>query len=281
MHANDETEFANALEVCFANYREPAPTNAVIQDWMKHLAPYTLMQVGNALEQHKRASRFPPTLADILAHVPADPSDWPTADEAFSEMLQVDSGRMAFVTQEHVAGMYVARPLLGERARVAAAQAFEARYNALVKAERNAGRRAKWFLSQQNGVPDENGQYRLEAVTEAVRLGRITREYGISHYNELRPLLPAKTTEKPIALPAPSVDAQAEIEKVREMTTPNYSAKPARDMDPGMAATRDAKAEQARKVAEYMEAQALKTALVERDAEIAALKAALATREVA
>ncbi|MFM0752619.1 hypothetical protein [Paraburkholderia strydomiana] len=282
MHANDEHEFADALELCFSNYGQPAPKNAVIQDWMKHLAPYSLMQVGNALEHHKRTSTFPPNLAAILALMPPDPTDWPTANEAFSEMMVVDSGRMAFITQEHVAGYEAARPLLEERMRIAAAQAFEARYNALVKAERNAGRRAKWFLSLSNGIPDENGQYRLEAVKEAVRVGRLTREEGIKHYDQLRPMLPAKTTDKLATLPAPSVDAQAEIQKVRAMTKPDYSARPpARDIAPELAAAHDAKAAQARKVAEFMEAQALKTTLAERNAEIAALKAALATKEVA
>lgn len=253
MHANDEIEFADALELCFANYGQPAPKNIVVQDWMKHLAPYSIMQVGNALEHHRRTSGFAPNLAAIFALMPPDPTDWPTANEAFSEMLLVDSGRMAFVTQEHVAGMCVARPLLNERARVAAAQAFEARYNALVKAERNAGCRAKWFLSQANGVPDENGHYRLEAVKEAVRLGRITREYGLAYYADLKPLLPAKTTDKPIALPAPGVSVKGEIDKLRALLNPNYEKKaPVRDKAPEIAVADEQKAAQKRRVDEYM-----------------------------
>jgi hypothetical protein len=253
MHAKDEIEFADALELCFANYGQPAPKSAVVLDWMKHLEPYRIMQVGNALEHHKRTSGFAPNLAAILALMPSDPTDWPTASEAFSEMLVVDTGRMAFVTQEHVAGMYVARPLLEERARVAAAQAFEARYNTLVKAERNAGRSAKWFLSQANDMPDENGQYRLDAVKEAVRLGRITREHGLAHYADLKPLLPAKTTDKPVALPAPSVSVQGEVEKLRALIKPDYNAKaPVRDKAPDIALTDEQKAEQQRRVDAYM-----------------------------
>ncbi|MGY6161861.1 hypothetical protein [Paraburkholderia strydomiana] len=285
MQATDKNTFTEALEVCFANYREPAPLDGVIDDWMKHLAPYSLMQVGNALEHHKRNSGKVPALSDILNFLPKDASDWPVASVAFSEMLLIESGRFMLTTKEHIGAFEAARPLLEVRDRFNASKAFQERYDAMVTAGKNAGARAAWFVS--NSGSDHDGMYRREALRDGARAGRISIEHG----KQLAQLLPAEPDKVPeydengelAALPPPpqSAKAHSEIGKMRAIMRPDYNAKPARDMSPEIAATRAAKAEQARKLAEYMEAQALKTALAERDAELAALRAALAAKDVA
>lgn len=285
MQPNDKAVFVDSLKSCFANYREPVPPEAVIDDWMGHLAPYSIMQVGNAIEHHKRNSRFVPVLFDILSLLPKDPSDWPDSSIAFGEMLLIESGRFMLTTKEHIAAFEAARPLLEVRDRFNASKAFAERYDALVTAAKNAGSRAAWFVS--NSGSDHDGMYRREALREGARSKRITGEQG----KTLAMLLPPEADKVPehgadgrlpaLAAPVQSNKAKSEIEKLRSALKPDYSKKVARDMAPDVAATRDAKAEQQRKVAEYQEAQALKEALAERDAEIEALKALLAAKETA
>jgi hypothetical protein len=280
MQNTDKAMFKKALETCFANYREPAPLEAVIDDWLRCLAPYTIMQVGNAIEHHKRNSRFAPFIADIQALLPKDPSDWPDSSIAFGEMLRVESGSFMLVTKEHIAAFEAGRPLLEIRDRFNASKAFAERYEAMVTAAKNAGAHAAWFVS--NSGSDHDGMYRREALREGARIKRITFEQG----RTLSLLLPPEPDKIPEhgadgrlpALPAParSDRAKSEIEKLRAALKPDYSKNVVRAMAPDMAATRDLKAESARKLAEHQAAQSLKATLAERDAEIAALRAALA-----
>jgi hypothetical protein len=281
MQAHDKDAFTEALELCFANYREPAPFDGVIDDWMKHLAPYDLMQVGNALEHHKRNCRIVPTIAHVLDLLPKDPTDWPISSVAFGEMIQLEGGRDLLTTKEHLAAFEAARPLLEARDRFNASRAFEDRYDALVTAARNAGARATWFAPPVAG--DVDGLRRREALRDGVRTGRISREEGVKAAALLPPPVNGKIPEYDadgnlMALPAPQVSGVARIEadKVYEHMKASYDVNPDRDMDPNIAASRNAAAEQARRVSEYQEAQALKAQLAERDAEIAALKAQLA-----
>lgn len=270
MHVHEEQAFADALEICFANYSEPAPGNAVIQDWIKHLTPYSILQVGNALEQHKRKCTFKPTLAHILALLPPDPSDWPSASVAMSEMMQTESGRFVLVTKEHVAGYEAARPLLGVRDKFNAGKAFAETYDALVTAAKNAGTAAAWFLSTHES--DAEGTFRREALREGVRAGRIPREHGVALANQL-PIPTLSNDETPAALLAgPRV--KTEVEKLRALLKPKDEAPAGREMASDIATTRTAQAESARKVQDLLALEARERAVAEREAAIAAWEAA-------
>lgn len=262
MQPTDKNLFVESLEKCFANYREPVPLESVIDDWMEHLQPYGIMQVGNAIEHHKRNSRFVPVLADILALLPKDPSDWPEAETAFSEMLQIESGRYALTTREHLTAFEVARPLLEARDRFNASRAFVERYTSLVTAAKNAGSRAAWFLSLPTETPDQDGLLRREALREGARIGRITKSEG----KVLAALLPPPPDKVPeynadgtlSALPAPSEPtkvAHSEATKLRDLIARMKGGDSARDQAPDVAATRAAAAEQDRKANDYVQAQ--------------------------
>ncbi|CAD6514050.1 hypothetical protein LMG28727_00825 [Paraburkholderia kirstenboschensis] len=258
MQNNDKAVFKTALETCFANYREPAPLDAVVDDWMGHLTPYNIMQVGNAIEHHKRNSRRTPVLADILALLPKDPADWPEAPTAFSEMLQIEGGQFALTTREHLAAFEVARPLLEARERFNASKAFVERYESMVTAAKNGGLRAAWFVSSSGS--DHDGVYRREALRDGVRSGRITKEQGVV----LAALLPPPPDKVPpydadgnlpalSAPPAPSNRIQSEVEKLR--ATLGRMNEPATEWVPEVAEPDPVKAESARKVAEFLAAR--------------------------
>lgn len=279
MQQTDKDAFFAALEMCFANYREPAPLSGVVDDWMNHLQPYTIMQVGNSIEHHKRSSRFVPTLADILALLPKDPSEWPVAATAFGEMLLIESGRFALTTNEHIAAFEVARPLLDARDRFNASRAFEDRYANLVTAAKNAGKRAVWFLT--NAGSDPEGMYRREALRDGVRCGRLAKDRGI----ELAALLPPEPDKVPehgpdgrlpaLPAPEPSDSALSEIDKLRAIMKPDYGKNPLRDKSPEMSIADVQKAEAKRRFEEYQALQDRKRELDEREAAIAAREAAL------
>jgi hypothetical protein len=255
MQNTDKAVFKEALEACFANYREPAPLESVVDDWMNHLLPYSIMQVGNAIEHHKRNSRYVPVLADILALLPKDPADWPEAPTAFSEMLQIEGGQFALTTREHLAAFEVARPLLEARDRFNASKAFVERYDAMVTAAKNAGLRAVWFVS--NSGSDHEGTYRREALREGVRMRRIGKERG----TELAALLPPPMDKVPehgpdgrlpllSGMPAPTDRVKDEVEKLR--ATLGRINEPEPEWVPEVPETDPVKAAAARKVAEYL-----------------------------
>ncbi|SOE66802.1 hypothetical protein SAMN05414139_02913 [Burkholderia sp. D7] len=271
MDAHDEAAFANTLEICFANYFEPAPGNAVIQDWIKHLTPYSIMQVGNALEQHKRKCTVKPTLAHILALLPPDPSDWPSASVAMSEMLQAESGRFLLITKEHVAGHEAARPFLEARDKFSAGRAFADTYAALVTAAKNAGTTAAWFIADHGADPE--GTFRREALREGARLGRITRDHGKKLAYQLpTPLLPSNDDAPAALLAGPSV--KNEVENLRALLRPKDDATPVRDKSPENALAEQQKAEAKRKVKDFLALEARERAVAKREAAIAAWEAA-------
>jgi hypothetical protein len=270
--------FVGRLRGLFETFSKPLPSENAIEIWFALLGNYELVQLDSAFVRHIASAKdnFPKP-SDILALLPKDPTDWPTAAEALSEMMLVDGGKYMLVTQEHIAGFEAARPLLEVRDRFNAGKAFEAKYEALVIAERNAGRRATWFMSLPNGIPDDEGFYRREAITDAVRIGRVSRDFGRAYITDQLPkrLLALKVDEQPAALLAgPTV--KSEVDRCREALKPNYEAKPApRDKAPEISEADQQKAEQQRKVDDYLALEARERELDEREAAIAAREAAL------
>lgn len=174
MRPEDKTEFSNLLIAAMAVY-ERQITRAVADLYFNALGQFTLAQVREGLGRHMQdpeAGKFSPKPADVIQQIAGSKSDdgRPGKDEAWSIALcSLDESDTVVATEEILAALTIARPLLEIRDKVAARMAFIEAYERHVAQARREGRPAKWIVS----LGDDKGR-RIHAVQEGLRLGRLT-----------------------------------------------------------------------------------------------------------
>jgi len=166
---DQKTEFFELMKATQEVYDNPPPTKDAMRIWWNSLGAVSLELVRKALDEFIKTSKFPPRPADILDILEKlSPDGRPGPDEAWS-MIPRDEHTTVVMTEEMATAMRVAQPLLDEGDQIAARMAFKEAYNRQIDQAKRAKIPAKWFISMGWDIPG-----RLEPVSEALRLGRIT-----------------------------------------------------------------------------------------------------------
>lgn len=132
------------------------------------LAEYPVEAIKAALRACRRELTGRLTLAAILQRIHAEDGR-PSRDEAWAIALQAEDERDTVVlTEEIMAAMLIARPVLATRDKVGARMTFLAAYDRLLLEARSAARPVEWRLSL--GFDPE---LRKRAIEQARDLGRL------------------------------------------------------------------------------------------------------------
>jgi hypothetical protein len=235
--------FFDRLEGLFAIFDKPMPSENVARMWFAMMGRYDMAQIDRAFTQHVATAKNGfPMPSDILRFLPKDPSEWPVASVALSEMKSIEGGRDAFVTAQHVGAYESARALFDSRDAFHGGRAFEAKYEELVIVEQNAGRKALWFLSC--GAGDYDGLYRQEAIEEAKRIGRISNDAAVK--------LLGTTAVARLILTDEMGKANISVRCAEVLASLGRKSRPSTGIDSGIADTRARQAEADYRVTEYM-----------------------------
>lgn len=182
MKTEDRKEF-NALLITSMAMYERQVTPLFADMFFAALGQYSIAQVRDGFNRHLQdpaAGKFSPKPADVIGQIAGVKADdgRPGKDAAWAIALQsLDELDTVFVTEEILAALAVARPLLEIRDKVAARLAFVELYEKQVaQARRGNGSAVKWNLS----LGDDKGR-RQHAVEEGLRLGYITQAQAQPH----------------------------------------------------------------------------------------------------
>lgn len=181
MRAEDKGEFSVMLIDAMAVY-ERQVTRGVADMYFNALAMYSLDQVRDGLSKHMQDSedgKFSPKPADIIRQIAGSKADdgRPGRDEAWSIALcSQDESDTVLITEEILAALSVAQPLLEIRDKVAARLAFVEAYEKQLAQARRAAKPVNWIVS----LGDDKGR-RAHALQEGVRLGRLTQDQAEPH----------------------------------------------------------------------------------------------------
>lgn len=150
--------------------RKLAP--GAIQLYWNALAAFDFETVKRLLTEHVKASRFMPTIAEILDAIRALDGR-PEPEEAWSMVARSlnDEGLTIVWTQEIAAAFGVALGLQEDR--VAARMAFKEAYQVAVAESRRQGKATKWTVSLGH---DAHG--RETPILKAVAQGKLTAEHA-------------------------------------------------------------------------------------------------------
>lgn len=144
------------------------PADAVIMSVFDDLAPYPLAAVEAALRHHARASRFAPTVHDVVALLEAA-NQRLSADEAWALMPRSEAETICW-TQEMAAAYSVAQPLLAIGEAYNAGLAFKAAYIRQCKEAEIQQKPVVWRVSL-----GTDKSLARSALRQAVALGRISQ----------------------------------------------------------------------------------------------------------
>lgn len=182
MRIEDRHEFNTLLITAMAVY-ERQITAALGDLFFAALGQYTMDQVREGIARHLQdpaEGKFSPKPADVIRQIQnvLATDGRPGKDEAWSIALKsLDELDTVLVTEEILAALAVAQPLLDMRDKVAARLAFVEAYERQVALSRRGnGKPAKWIVS----LGDDKGR-RAHAVEEGLRLGRLTEEQAQPH----------------------------------------------------------------------------------------------------
>ena len=216
------------------------------------LAEYPLNQAREALRQTRRTCKSRLTFAAIRENL-LKADGRPEPSEAWALALQSQDERDSVVwTTEIATAMATARPVLEAGDKVAARMAFIQTYERLVQVARDNSEPARWELSM---GWDESG--RAEALSEAVRLGRIPEERAklLGHGGHLQLEAPSNDGLAIAGLitgkPTPAAEASKRIQQLRKMLEASRDKQQAR-VDAEKQAQRDYEADRKREAAELV-----------------------------
>lgn len=166
MNADENTKFAEIMALCAANYRQEIDVNAVELFWGM-LKKYPLDGVRLAFEKHLRTSKFFPTIAEIIDHLPdGRKGEHIGADEAWVIAKQaMDPSNSVCATDEILQAMDIAQQVYNYRDENPARMAFREAYNRIVQ---NSATKPRWFMS----IGEDKSQAESVAL-KAVQLGRL------------------------------------------------------------------------------------------------------------
>lgn len=152
-----------------------AITPAAAAIMARDLSIYPQNMVIEALGLVRRESKGRLSLAVVIEKLEElSPDGRPGADEAWA-MIPHDEFSSVVMSEEMAEAMSIARPLLCEGDKIGARMAFKEAYNRIVEQNKRSKIPPKWFPSL--GIDKESRQ---EALSKAVRLGRITQDHALS-----------------------------------------------------------------------------------------------------
>ena len=203
MTPSDKPAFLAVLSRTFRTQRQPVPDAEILDVWWTKLEPYPVEAVAAAFAKHLDVSRFAPTPAEILEHLPRRGDERPEVDEAWAIAIRAADERDTVVwTTEIAEAWQIARPVFhGDE--IGARMAFKAAYARIVERNRGLNVAPQWLVSQ-----GHDAARREEIVTQAVREGRLQ----LTHAQAAAPMLAGPSGE-----PAPGVDVAANLKRMREM----------------------------------------------------------------
>lgn len=182
MRPEDRKEFNVLLVTAMAVY-ERQITSALGDLFFAALGAYSMDQVREGMARHLQDpvdGKFSPKPADVIRQIQnvLATDGRPGKDEAWSIALtSLDELDTVLLTEEILAALAVARPLLELRDKVAARLAFVEAYERHVSmARRGKGQATKWIVSL-----GEDKSRRMHALAEGVRLGRLTQDQAQPH----------------------------------------------------------------------------------------------------
>lgn len=150
-----------------------SPTAAAIM--ARDLSIYPQNLVIEALGLVRKESKGRLSLAIVIEKLEElRPDGRPGSDEAWA-MIPHDEYTSVVMTEEMAEAMSIARQLLNEGDKIGARMAFKEAYNRIVEQNKRANISPKWFPSL--GIDKESRQ---DALSKAVRLGRITQDHALS-----------------------------------------------------------------------------------------------------
>lgn len=177
---HDKKTFSEIIKGTAGAYgREVSPI--VMRMFWGVLSKYEIHQVEAAFSSHLQTSRFMPTIAEIVERIEmmSGQAARPGPDEAWA-MIPKDEQSSQVVTQEMLGAYGVAAHMIHDGDLIAARMAFKDAYTRLCEESKTKGRPVEWVLSR--GWDKETlGQ----AVSEAVRLGRMTPEKAAPYLAEI------------------------------------------------------------------------------------------------
>lgn len=168
----DQAEFTALLATAYSVYGKPI-TKPFADLFFAALKIHDLPVVREGLNRHLQdpaAGQFAPKPADIIRQIQVSNHDGrPEGDEAWSMASAASDERVTAVLTDEIQGaLWVCRPLLDIGDKIAARKAFLDAYARLVRASRDQGKPAKWYVSL-----GQDSSARAVAIEDAVRLGRL------------------------------------------------------------------------------------------------------------
>ncbi len=161
----DKTKFLEVITGCAAAYSQQIEKPKVAIYW-ETLKDFSISEVSKAVNAHVRESKFFPTLAEIIAHIPsAQQNRHIGADEAWTIAKQaMNQDNCACVTDQILEAMDIAWDVYSAKDENPARMAFRDAYTRITKASGNP----VWFVSLGNDKAQAEG-----VALEGVRLGRL------------------------------------------------------------------------------------------------------------
>lgn len=171
MRDTDKQAFVKLMIVTMKLY-EKQVDREVIDVWWNIFSKYEFDQVRQAFSIHIEQDKFAPRPASITAIlIKPVPDGRPSSDEAWA-VIPRDENTSVVMTEEMAEAYGIAKPLLDVNDQIAARMSFKAAYERIVEANRRDGIEPIWFPSLGH---DKGG--RDQAITEAVRMGRLSAEH--------------------------------------------------------------------------------------------------------
>jgi len=166
MTTDDKKRFLELMNGCASSYSKQMEKNAISIFW-DFLKDYDIGDVEKAFRQHLRASKFFPTIAEIIEHIPnANAQEHIGADEAWIiAKTAMNPNSSVCATNEILQAFDTVQAVYSNRDENPARMAFREAYNRIVKA---SGIKPRWFMS----VGEDKAQAEAVAL-KAVQLGRL------------------------------------------------------------------------------------------------------------
>ncbi|MBB0026805.1 hypothetical protein [Ralstonia pickettii] len=250
MVQTDTKAFIALLSRTFRTLRQPVPEPEILDVWWAKLAPYPIEAVAAAFSKHLDVSRFAPTPAEILEHLPKRGDTRPEVDEAWAIAIRAaDESETVVWTTEIAEAWHVAQPVFhGDE--IGARMAFKAAYVRIVERNRGLNAAPEWVVSQ-----GHDSARRTEVLAQAVREGRLQ-------------LANAQAAVRLLAGPGgkadePTADAKAveNLQRIKDMLKAGSASSDRRQAErerrarEAAAALDEAKREIGRRVAAHLEAR--------------------------
>ena len=185
MNETDKGKFSELLrasyEVCGRRFEMSA---TVARVWWEKLAVFDFSLVKRAFDRHSDVSKFPPTPADILEHLP-DPYGHPSPEEAFNAtpMSEHDAG---YVTDEMMLARGSAEAAIDRGDMVAARMAYIENYKKAVSASKAQGMKARfWYSGSSFGTYEQRLENKQTQTLKAAELGWITPQSALKRLDAI------------------------------------------------------------------------------------------------